>query len=131
MLFRSPALSVLGFTTLALVPTVAVLVALQVTRRAGEFALGRPARELLYTVVSREDKYKAKSFIDTVVYRAGDQIGSWSYLGLSAIGLGVAGVAWVAVPLSALWVGTAWWLGRRQQQFAREPVPPLAATPRS
>ncbi len=109
-----PAFSVLGFGMLALAPTVAVIVALQVSRRAGEFALGRPARELLYTVIPREDKYKAKSFIDTVVYRSGDQIGSWSYLLLTSAGLGVAGVALVAVPLSAVWLYSGLWLGRRQ-----------------
>jgi AAA family ATP:ADP antiporter len=69
-------------------------------------------------VLAREDKYKAKTFIDTVVYRAGDQVGSWSYLGLSALGLGIAGVALVAVPLSALWLANSLWLGRRQARMA-------------
>jgi len=113
-----PLFTLLGFAALAVAPVVAVLVAFQVLRRAANFALARPARELLYTVIAREDKYKAKSFIDTVVYRAGDQVGSWSYLLLSAMGLGIAGVAVVAVPLSALWVLNSLWLGRRQARMA-------------
>lgn len=113
-----PLLSALGFFALALAPTIAVLVVLQVLRRAANFALARPTRELLFTVLPREDKYKAKSFIDTVVYRAGDQVGSWSWLLLSAMGLGIAGVALVAVPLSVLWLVNSLWLGRRQARIA-------------
>ena len=113
-----PLVSVIGFAALAAAPVIAVVVAFQVLRRAANFALARPARELLYTVIAREDKYKAKTFIDTVVYRAGDQVGSWSYLLLSTLGLGIAGVSLVAVPLAALWVAVALWLGRRQAQAA-------------
>jgi AAA family ATP:ADP antiporter len=108
-----PLVSLLGFAALAAAPLIVVLVAFQVLRRAANFALARPARELLYTVVSREDKYKAKTFIDTVVYRAGDQVGSWSYLLLSTLGLGIAGVSMVAVPLAALWIANSLWLGHR------------------
>jgi AAA family ATP:ADP antiporter len=113
-----PLFTLLGFAALAAAPVIAVLVALQVLRRAANFALARPTREILYTVLQREDKYKAKSFIDTVVYRAGDQVGSWSYLLLSSFGLGIAGVAMVAVPLSALWLANSLWLGRRQARMA-------------
>ena len=113
-----PLVSVIGFAALALAPVIAVVVAFQVLRRAANFALARPARELLYTVLAREDKYKAKTFIDTAVYRAGDQVGSWSYLLLSTLGLGIAGVSAVAVPLAALWLAVALWLGRRQAQTA-------------
>jgi AAA family ATP:ADP antiporter len=113
-----PALSILGFFTLGLVPTIAAIVVLQVVRRAGNFALARPARELLFTVIPREDKYKAKSFIDTAVYRAGDQLGAWSYGLLAFLGLGIAGVAFVAAPLSSAWLLNALWLGRRQEAMA-------------
>ena len=82
-----PLLSILGFGTLAWTPTIAVLVVYQVLRRAGNFAFARPTREVLFTVVPREDKYKAKSFIDTVIYRIGDQVGAWSYAGLGFLGL--------------------------------------------
>jgi len=109
-----PILSVVGFGALALAPTIGVLVALQVVRRVGNFAVARPTRELLFTVIAREDKYKAKTFIDTVIYRAGDQIGSWSYAFLVFLGLGIAGISLVAVPLSVAWVINSLWLGRKQ-----------------
>ncbi len=114
-----PALSVIGFSGLALAPTIAVLVCYQVLRRAGNFAFARPTRELLFTVVPREDKYKAKSFIDTFVYRTGDQIGAWSYAGLGFAGFGMSGIAVFAVPLSAAWLVVSLWLGRRQIILAR------------
>lgn len=114
-----PALSVLGFFTLGLAPTMAIIVIFQVLRRAGNFAVARPAREVLFTVVPREDKYKAKSFIDTVIYRAGDQIGAWSYGLLSFLGLGMAGIAFVAVPISVAWLLNGFWLGRKQEAMPR------------
>jgi AAA family ATP:ADP antiporter len=123
-----PLLTLAGFGMLALAPTVAMLIAVQVARRVCNFAFARPSRELLFTVASREDKYKAKSFIDTVVYRAGDQIGSWSYALLGFLGLGLTGIAVVAMPLSMLWLTNAYWLGRRQEAAARGAVqgaPPL------
>jgi AAA family ATP:ADP antiporter len=67
--------------------------------------------------VPREDRYKAKSFIDTVVYRVGDQIGAWSVALLRWLGLGTAGVALVVIPIAALWLANAVWLGRRQEQL--------------
>ena len=120
-----PLISILGFGTLALVPTIAILVFYQVIRRAGNFAFARPAREVLFTVVPREDKYKAKSFIDTVIYRLGDQVGAWSYAGLGLVGMAMTGIAVVAVPISLVWLINAVWLGRRQNslelQRAAEP----------
>ena len=109
-----PAASVLGFAALAVSPTITAIVAFQVLRRAGNFAISRPIREVLFTVVPREDRYKAKSFIDTVVYRCGDQIGAWSYAGIAALGLGSTAVAVAAVPLSAAWLVNSLWLGRAQ-----------------
>ena len=125
-----PMLSVIGFAWLGTFPTVAAIVALQVARRASNFALARPAREVLFTVLSREDKYKAKSFIDTVVYRIGDQAGAWSYAGLGLLGLTLAGIAWIAVPLSGAWLAIAYWLGRRQERLARERAETAPAAPR-
>jgi AAA family ATP:ADP antiporter len=110
-----PLLSIGGFAALATSPTVAVFAAVQVLRRVANFALARPAREVLFTAVPREDRYKAKNFIDTAIYRAGDQIGAWSYAGLLALGLSLTGIAIVAVPLSALWLGLGFWLGKRQR----------------
>ncbi|MCJ2013931.1 NTP/NDP exchange transporter [Methylobacterium sp. J-076] len=126
-----PAFSILGFAALAFAPTIAVIVAFQVLRRAGNFAIARPIREVLFTVVPREDRYKAKSFIDTVVYRLGDQAGAWSFTGLGALGLGVAGVSVVAVPLSVLWFFNSLWLGRAQdRRRAAEVATERGAAPR-
>jgi len=99
-------------------PTIAAVAVFQVLRRAGDYAITRPTREVLFTVVPREDRYKAKSFIDTVVYRAGDQIGAWSVALLRGAGLGTAEMALVALPLAALWLVDALWLGRRQEGMA-------------
>ena len=123
-----PVLSALGFLTLGLAPTITVLVVVQVLRRAGNFALARPTREILFTVVPREDKYKAKSFIDTVIYRAGDQVGAWSYGLLSFLGLGMTGIAFVAVPISVAWLGNGFWLGRKQEAMATAKEAPLSAS---
>jgi len=112
-----PLISIIGFGTLAIAPTIAVLVAFQVSRRAGNFAFARPTREVLFTVVPREDKYKAKSFIDTVVYRLGDQAGAWTYAGLGLLGLGMTGIAVVAMPISLAWLINALWLGRKQSSL--------------
>jgi AAA family ATP:ADP antiporter len=119
-----PALSVLGFGALAMTPTILALVIYQVLRRAGNFAFARPTREVLFTVVPREDKYKAKSFIDTVVYRAGDQVGAWSYAALGFMGLGITGISVVAVPLSLAWLVNSLWLGRKQEGMAAAENPP-------
>jgi len=113
-----PALTLFGFATLTFLPALSALVVFQVLRRSSDYAIARPTREVLYTVVSREDRYKAKNFIDTVVYRAGDQIGAWSYALLAALGFGFTGVAGVAVVLAALWLINSLWLGRRQESMA-------------
>lgn len=115
-----PAVCVIGFAALGFFPILAVLVVFQVLRRAGNFAVARPARETLYTVVSREDKYKAKSLIDTFVYRVGDQVGAWSYLLMGWLGLSMAGIAFTAVPLALVWGICGFWLGGRQTVLARD-----------
>ena len=114
-----PALSVVGFLVLGTTPVLAVFVVFQVLRRAGEYAVARPAREVLYTVLSREDKYKAKHFIDTFVYRGGDQVGAWSMALMASLGLGLVGTAYVAVPLAGVWLAIAIYLGRSQTQRER------------
>jgi AAA family ATP:ADP antiporter len=112
-----PVVAVAGFLAIGLSPTLAVLVVFQVVRRAGEYAVTRPAREILFTVLNREEKYKSKSFIDTVVFRGGDAVSGWLFEGLRMIGLGFAGIAFFAVPVALLWTGTGWWLGRSQDKF--------------
>jgi AAA family ATP:ADP antiporter len=108
-----PVLTLVGYGILAASPVVAVLVVFQVLRRAGNFAIQRPAREVLYTVLPRTEKYKAKNFNDTFVYRLGDQVGAWSYTAIGWLGFGVAGLALTMVPLSAAWLLLALWLGAR------------------
>lgn len=113
-----PLVSLAGFAAMAAAPSLALLAAFQIARRAVNYAVSRPAREVLFTVLPREDKYKAKAFTDTFVYRAGDQVGAWSYPALRALGLGLAGVSAVGVPLAATWVALSVWLGRRQAEVA-------------
>jgi AAA family ATP:ADP antiporter len=113
-----PALSAVGFTALGATPVLATLVAFTVLRRGSNFELTNPAMEALFTVVSREDKYKAKSFIETFVYRGGDQLAAWTIAGLSALGLGLAGISYAAVPMCAAWLALGVWLGRRQASLA-------------
>jgi AAA family ATP:ADP antiporter len=117
-----PALSVAGFAMLGAYPVLAVLVVFQVVRRAGEYAIAKPARELLYAVLDRERKYKAKNFIDTVVFRGADAGSGWLLAGLKALGLGVVALAVAAVPLALGWATVSWLLGKRQQALARSPV---------
>jgi AAA family ATP:ADP antiporter len=122
-----PVLSIVGFAALGAFPLFATVAVFTVLRRGGNFALTNPAMEVLFTVVKREDKYKAKNVIETVVYRSGDQIGAWSYNGLAALGLGLSGISYVAIPLSVIFLGLALWLGRRQTELARGGTP--AETP--
>lgn len=118
-----PLMSLIGFGILGSAPVMAVVVVFQVLRRAGNFAIQRPAREVLYTVLPRTDKYKAKNFNDTFVYRAGDQLGAWSYTAIAWLGLGLSGLALTMVPLSAVWLLLALWLGGRYRRLldARRP----------
>lgn len=108
-----------GFLALGLAPILGILVIVQVIRRAGNYAIMRPAREMLYVVLGREEKYKAKNFIDTVVYRGGDAISAWLYTGLRGLGLNLGAIAWIAVPLAVLWAWVAFRLGRQQAKLAK------------
>lgn len=115
-----PAVNLAGFLAMGWMPVLSLVVIFQTLRRASNFAVSRPAREVLFTVLPREDKYKAKSFIDTFVYRTGDQVGAWSYPLLTWLGLGLTGISFVAVPFAALWCGLSLWLGRKQVAIASE-----------
>jgi len=115
-----PIMTAVGFTALGIAPVLATLVVFIVLRRGTNFGITNPAMEVLFTVVSREDKYKAKSFIETFVYRAGDQIGAWTYAAFAALGLGVSGAAFAAVPFAVVWFVLGLWLGRRQVQLAAD-----------
>ncbi len=108
-----PALGLAGFVAIGVAPVLAVLIAFQILRRAADYAIARPAREMLFTVLTREAKYKSKNFIDTVVFRSGDAASGWVYAALKSLGLGLAGLAAAAVPGVILWLLLGLWLGRQ------------------
>jgi len=122
MLALMPLASLAGFLWLGAAPTLAVLIAFGVTRRVGEFSISKPAREELFTVVPREQRYKAKNFIDTVVYRGGDALAGWLVGGLRGLGLGLSAISFLAAPLALAWLAVGLWLGRRQERLRRAPV---------
>ena len=113
-----PALTLLGFVGLGLWPLLWTLVILQTLYRAGRYAVTRPAREVLFTVVGREERYKSKAFLDAAVYRGGDLVNGWIYAGLSALGLSIGAISLVSAPLLAVWVGIGVVLGREQEARA-------------
>lgn len=108
-----PLITLAGFSVLLAFPTLLIFVVFQVARRISNFTFARPSREILFTRIGREDRYKAKNFIDTVVYRLGDQVGSWSYGGLMNLGNSSGFLAYIAIPISLLWLALACWLGRK------------------
>lgn len=112
-----PVISFIGFGLLAVAPVLLAVIGFDVLRRAGNFAIQRPARESLYTVVPRTDKYKAKNFNDTFVYRVGDQLGAWSYTAMMYFGLGLTGLALTMLPVSLIWVFLALWLGSQYKEI--------------
>lgn len=118
LLSALPIVCMVGFSALGTWPTLGVLVVFQVFRRAGHLAISAPMREALFTSVDREDRYKAKSFIDTFVYRGGDQLGAWSSALLVWTGAGVSGTALAAVPVAALWLLLGLWIGARLPKTA-------------
>ncbi|VXB44810.1 MFS transporter [Luteimonas sp. 9C] len=113
-----PIAMALGFIGLALYGSFAVLILLEATNKAIQRGLTRPARETLFTVVGREDKYKAKAFIDTFVYRVGDVVGAQTEGVLGRLGLALGGLVSVVVPLALVWAALGIWLGRAQQRQA-------------
>ncbi|HNP65606.1 MAG TPA: MFS transporter [Woeseiaceae bacterium] len=106
---------------LAFAPILTVLLALQVFRRGGNYGVTRPAREMLYTQVSREERFKAKPVVDIVVYRGGDAVSSDVFALLSeGLGLGLAAIAVVGAGIAALWGGVGVWLGRKFDRSSDE-----------
>ncbi len=123
-----PVMSIVGFTAIGMWPVLVVFVTFNVLRRAGNYAFSSPGREVLFTVVSAEDKYKAKNLIDTGVYRTGDQIGAWTSRWITSSGLGIAAISWIAAPMSAVWLFVALWLGRRHGKLQEAEQKRLAST---
>ncbi|MBT2336592.1 MFS transporter [Variovorax paradoxus] len=116
-----PVATAVGFIGLAVYSSFVVLVLLEATNRAVQRGITRPAREALFTVVSREDKYKAKAFVDTFVYRAGDVVGAQTEGVLGRLGLALGGLVSVVVPLALAWAALALWLGRAQARRVAAP----------
>ena len=111
-----PLVVAVGLLSVAMVPVLAIVVGLQIFRRAGNYGITRPAREMLFTYVDQETRFKAKPVIDVVVYRGGDVFWGWSFAGLTQVlGLGVAAVAVVGAGISAIWALVGIYLGRRAQ----------------
>jgi len=109
-----PLFMVGGWIVVALSPALAVLIGLQVARRAGNYAITRPGREMLFTAVDADTRFKAKPVIDIVIYRGGDVMTAWFYTALTAtFGLGLAGVAAIAAAMAAAWAAAGIYLGRR------------------
>ena len=114
-----PVLTIVSALALGASPTLAILFVGQAIRRVVEYALGRPAREVLYTVVTREEKYKPKTFIDTVVYRGGDAASGWAFAALAGQGASLPLLAMAVIPLALVWMGLSVWLARRHEQRLR------------
>lgn len=119
-----PVTVALGFLGLAITGTFTALVLLEASYRAIQRGITRPARETLFTVVGREDKYKGKALIDTFVYRTGDVVGAWTEGLLGRLGGGLVALTGLVVPLAAAWAALGLWLGRQQNRMDREQRPP-------
>jgi ATP:ADP antiporter, AAA family len=113
-----PLVYVVGFAALALVPSLAVVVTLQVAQRWMNFAIANPARQVFFTVVTREEKYKAKNLIDVVIYRGSDALYGWVFDSLQALGLKLGAIALCALPVTAAWLVLSAALGRTQERRA-------------
>ncbi len=113
-----PAVYIVGFAALFLAPMLAVVVSLQVVQRWMNFAIANPARQVFFTVLDREAKYKAKNLIDVVIYRGSDALHGWVFDSLQALGLKLGTIALVALPVAAGWLVLSKVLGRVQERRA-------------
>jgi AAA family ATP:ADP antiporter len=107
-----PAVTLLGLSLVAVVPTIVMMAVFEVARRTLQFAFDKPAREVLFTPLGLEEKYKSKAFLDTAVLRLGDLVGAGVNDLLVRLQVGGTAVAAGAVPFVILWCGVGWWLGR-------------------
>ena len=123
-----PAVYVIGFAALFLAPVLAVVVTLQVVQRWMNFALSNPARQVFFTVLDREEKYKAKNLVDVVIYRGSDALYGWVFDSLQALGLKLGAIALCAVPIAAGWLVLSAVLGRAQENRAAIVKADAAAT---
>ena len=122
-----PASIAVGFLIVAMSPLLAAVIGLEISRRAGNYAITRPGREMLFTIVNREMRFKAKPVIDIVIYRGGDMIWGWAFTGLTTVvGLGLAGVAVVGAGIALVWATVAALLGRKYDRAVDEDAAPVA-----
>jgi AAA family ATP:ADP antiporter len=120
-----PIMMVGGWMVVAVVPLLAVVIGLQIARRAGNYAITKPGREMLFTLVDDETRYKAKPVIDIVVYRGGDMVTAWMHTGLrELLALSLTGVALVAAVIAAIWAMAGIYLGRTYNRVAAEAADP-------
>jgi ATP:ADP antiporter, AAA family len=113
-----PAVYVVGFAVLAVITSVTTVLVFQVVQRWTHFAIANPARQVFFTVVDREEKYKAKNLIDVVIYRGSDALYGWVFDSLQALGLKLPAIALCALPVAAGWLLLSWALGRTQERRA-------------
>ena len=112
-----PVMVCLGLLLLAISPLLGIVMILQIVRRAGNYGITRPAREMLFTLVDRETRFKAKPVIDIVAYRGSDMLMAWLFTGLTqGLGLGLAAVAAIGAGIAALWSVVGVYLGRWFEQ---------------
>jgi AAA family ATP:ADP antiporter len=111
-----PAVSVIGFAVIGLAPVLLAFILFSILRRVGEYAIAKPAREVLFTVVGREEKYKAKNFIDTAVSRGGDAATGWIVSGVKAAGISAPQMACALVPIACLWAWLGGLLARQEER---------------
>jgi AAA family ATP:ADP antiporter len=121
-LILNPILMAVSFVLMALSPTLLMLQAMQVVRRVTQYAIARPSREICFTVVEQESRYKAKNIIDVVVYRTGDFTAIWTQAGLRMLGFGMGGVLGLGLAASGVWAASAWSLGRQYERRRTELV---------
>jgi AAA family ATP:ADP antiporter len=120
LLMSVPLAMTVGYALVALLPSFMLVVAVLAARRIGDYGISRPCRDSLYTVVTREEKYKAKSLIDTFVYRGGDASSAALYKALTAgLGAGISSVCWLGAVIAALWALLSFALGRAQERRSR------------
>jgi AAA family ATP:ADP antiporter len=112
----NPILMAISFVLMVFSPTLLMLQAMQALRRVTQYAVARPSREICFTVVEQENRYKTKNLIDVVVYRLGDLSSAWMQAGLRAVGVGLNGTLGVGVLASGVWAVCAWTLGRQYEQ---------------
>jgi len=124
-----PITTALGFIGLAIVGSLAALIVFEATFRAVQRGIMRPSRETLFTTVSRADRYKAKAFIDTFVYRTGDVVGAQTEGLLGRLGMGLAALAAFALPLAMIWMALGLWLGHAQRERPASDQQPQGVSP--